>query len=186
MSTGGPAPHLASVRGIGNAERRSVGGPVEPRLPTRLHRRRCGVGPARRRDAAQRGIEAAVGRRMAEIGLPGQRLSVLEGGDVDAATGRLLTVAELQAALLAAQALAASRAGSRAAAQTGPAPAEPGLAAATSPETPADSADPMDPAGPPIIGALGVPLVAVAADVLATSEPAEPPGFVRRWAPWRR
>jgi hypothetical protein len=121
---------------------------------------------------------------MAEIGLPGQRLSVLEGGDVDAATGRLLTVAELQAALLAAQALAASRAGSRAAPQTGPPPAEPGLAAATSPATPADPADPRD---PPITGPLGVPLVGVAADVLATSEPAaEPSGFVRRRAPWRR
>ena len=51
-----------------------------------------------------------MGRRMAEIGLPGQRLSVLDGGDVDAATGRLLTVAELQAALTAAQTVAASRA----------------------------------------------------------------------------
>ncbi len=50
---------------------------------------------------------------MAEIGLPGQQLSVLDGGDVDAATGRLLTVAELQAALVAAQAMAAARASTR-------------------------------------------------------------------------
>ncbi|MGS0688870.1 hypothetical protein ACVBEQ_27595 [Nakamurella sp. GG22] len=49
-------------------------------------------------------------RRLAEIGLPGQQLPVLDGGDVDAATGRLLTVAELQAALLAAQVMAAKRA----------------------------------------------------------------------------
>lgn len=50
---------------------------------------------------------------MAEIGLPGQQLSVLDGGDVDSATGRLLTVAELQAALVAAQAMAAARASTR-------------------------------------------------------------------------
>ena len=54
-----------------------------------------------------------MGRRLAEIGLPGQQLSVLDGGDVDTATGRLLTVAELQAALVAAQAVAAARAGTR-------------------------------------------------------------------------
>jgi len=36
---------------------------------------------------------------MAQIGLPGQRLNILCGGDVDRATGRLLSVAELQQAL---------------------------------------------------------------------------------------
>ena len=54
-----------------------------------------------------------MGRRLAEIGLPGQQMSVLDGGDVDTATGRLLTVAELQAALVAAQAVAAARASTR-------------------------------------------------------------------------
>jgi hypothetical protein len=50
---------------------------------------------------------------LAEIGLPGQQMSILDGGDVDTATGRLLTVAELQAALVAAQAVAAARASTR-------------------------------------------------------------------------
>lgn len=41
-------------------------------------------------------------RRLPEVGRPGQDVSVLEGDDVDPTTGRLLTVAELQAALRAA------------------------------------------------------------------------------------
>ena len=36
-------------------------------------------------------IGPAVGRRMAEIGLPGQQVSVLDGGDVDAAWSELYT-----------------------------------------------------------------------------------------------
>lgn len=139
-----------------------------------------------------------MGRRMAEIGLPGQQLSVLDGGDVDTATGRLLTVAELQAALLAAQALAASRDRSRAAAQTGPAAPEPDLAATlwsradpADPTDPVDLVDLVDLMDPPIRGSLGDPLVAGAADVGAPSEPlAEPAGgrsrLVQRWASWRR
>jgi len=43
-----------------------------------------------------------VGRRLPEIGRPGQDVSVLAGDDVDPATGHLLTVAELQEALQAA------------------------------------------------------------------------------------
>lgn len=41
-------------------------------------------------------------RRLPEVGRPGQDVSVLAGDDVDPTTGRLLTVAELQAALRAA------------------------------------------------------------------------------------
>ena len=51
------------------------------------HRRRSGT-------AADR-----MSRQMAQIGSPGQRLDILAGGDVDRATGRLLSVAELQRAL---------------------------------------------------------------------------------------
>ena len=37
---------------------------------------------------------------MATVGVPGQPVDVLAGHDVDARTGRLLTVAELQRALV--------------------------------------------------------------------------------------
>jgi len=50
-----------------------------------------------------------VGRRLPEILRPGQNVSVLAGDDVDPATGRLLTVAELQEALQAALAVRAER-----------------------------------------------------------------------------
>lgn len=48
--------------------------------------------------AVDRQRAAAVSRQLAQIGTPGQQLDVLAGGDVDS-SGRLLTVAELQAAL---------------------------------------------------------------------------------------
>lgn len=53
---------------------------------------------------------AGIGRRLAQIGMPGQSVDVLAGGDVDGATGRLLTVAELQVALRLALAGAAAAA----------------------------------------------------------------------------
>lgn len=50
-----------------------------------------------------------MGRRLPEVGRPGQDVSILAGDDVDPATGRLLTVAELQEALQAALAVHAQR-----------------------------------------------------------------------------
>lgn len=50
-----------------------------------------------------------MGRRLPEVGRPGQDVSILAGDDVDPATGRLLTVAELQQALQAALAVHAQR-----------------------------------------------------------------------------
>ncbi|GGM09992.1 hypothetical protein [Nakamurella endophytica] len=109
---------------------------------------------------------------MAEIGLPGQHRSVLDGGDVDEATGRLLTVAELQAALVAAQAMAAARATMRprliAPSERAAAP----LAATTQPPE-----RDVEPATEPAVREAQEP---------AETEPAERPGRSRRWAPrWR-
>ena len=50
-----------------------------------------------------------MGRRLPEVGRPGQDVSILAGDDVDPATGRLLTVAELQQALQVALAVHAQR-----------------------------------------------------------------------------
>ena len=50
-----------------------------------------------------------MGRRLPEVGRPGQDVSILAGDDVDPTTGRLLTVAELQQALQAALAVHAQR-----------------------------------------------------------------------------
>ena len=55
------------------------------------------------------GPRSVVGRRLPEVGRPGQEVSILAGDDVDPATGRLLTVAELQEALQAALAVHAQR-----------------------------------------------------------------------------
>jgi hypothetical protein len=50
---------------------------------------------------------------MPEIGLPGQQVSILQGDDIDPATGRLLSVAELQDALEAAVRVRAARLAAR-------------------------------------------------------------------------
>jgi len=53
-----------------------------------------------------------VTRALAEVGRPGPARDVLEGGDVDPTTGRLLSVGELQVALRAARLASTSQAGS--------------------------------------------------------------------------
>ena len=61
---------------------------------------RCaGMAPTTAGRVRQHRCGPSMSRQMAQIGLPGQRLDILSGGDVDRATGRLLSVAELQQAL---------------------------------------------------------------------------------------
>lgn len=100
-----------------------------------------------------------MGRRLPEILRPGQDVSILAGDDVDPATGRLLTVAELQEALRAALAVRAER-------LSGP----PASSVDTSPALIASSVDPV----------VGEPVD----DQVVTSPSG--PRWVPRWAPLRK
>ena len=83
-------------------------------------------------------------RQMAQVGFPGQRPDIPAGGDVDRATGRLLSVAELQRALRVALATARTPA-----AADHPSAADPGRAAPAPPRSPPRSeADHSESRGP--------------------------------------
>jgi hypothetical protein len=85
VSTSWPPAHLEVVR-----TPPGTGGSSDQHTQSRHHRPDARVCP--------------VSRPMAEIGKLGQPVGVLAGGDVDPATGRLLSIAQLQAALRACEA----------------------------------------------------------------------------------